>query len=81
MDISPDLARRLAVAGRTWLGSGDAALVLGAGPRWALKLGYDGDDAWPAWARWCQANPGPDLPVIGGVEVLVHDGRPVGWRP
>ena len=74
-----DLERRLAAAGRPLLGCGDAALVVGCGPRWALKLGFDGDDAWPAWARWCRANPSPHVPVIAALQVLEHEGRQVAF--
>ena len=72
-----DLDRRLARIGKRLLGCGDAALVLGSAmDPWVVKVGFDGADGWPAWARWCQAHPSPHVPCIYALHVLEHEGRP-----
>ena len=44
-------------------------------PQLAVKVGFDADDGWPAWAAWCQANPGPHVPLIASCEWIVVGGR------
>lgn len=74
-----DLARRLDRARRELLGYGDAAMALGAGPRWVLKVGYDGRDGWPAWARWCRQCASPHVPRIGALVELEHAGETIAF--
>ncbi len=74
------LSERLGRIGKELLGSGDAALVWSwPDAAWAIKLGFDGDDGWPAWADWCQSNPGPHVPVVQRVVRFDHAGRTEGF--
>ncbi len=42
----------------------------------AIKIGFDPDDGWPAWAGWCSRNPGPHVPRIVACDWITVAGRP-----
>ena len=44
--------------------------------RLAIKVGLDPEDGWPAWATWCQGNPGPHVPRVGELAWFSAGGRP-----